>query len=302
MKVAIIGAGSIGLLIGSYLAEADIDVTMVVRDQAQANLLCRHGIRRLTAEGNMTVQQVNATTKLDLLLEMDLCIVAVKYAQLKTLAPQLQADYWSVPFLFIQNGLAHVELIERLGFEWIAFASVEHGALRRDLQTVSHNGVGQIVIGHTPTCHSVYRQLATAACPAFPVTYADNVQQVLFRKALINCMINPLTTILRIPNGALIDLPANERLMRQVYDECMTAFPSMRTVLPFEDVIGICRRTSKNESSMLTDYKKGRPMEIETIVSAVIYRAKEEGEMLPLLQMLEQLLQALNENAYRNDR
>lgn len=301
MKVAIIGAGSIGLLIGSYLAEANMDVTMIVRKQAQAKTLSRDGIRRLEAGGEMVFQQVEATTRYDVLSEMDLCIVAVKYAQLKTLTSQLLPNYQSVPFLFIQNGLAHVDLIEQLSFDNIAFASVEHGALRQGLQTVSHNGVGHITIGLAKDLHPAYRELATASSMAFPIIYDDHVQQVLFRKALINCLINPLTTILRISNGELIQSPVNEQLMRQLYDECMEAFPSMQAMLPYEDVVGVCRRTSQNESSMLTDFKKGRPMEIETIVSAVIDRAKEEGKMLPLLQMLEQLLQALNENAYSDD-
>ncbi|HLR10841.1 MAG TPA: 2-dehydropantoate 2-reductase [Sporosarcina sp.] len=297
MKVAIIGAGSIGMLIGSYLAEAQMDVTMIVRNEQQAEALRRQGIHRLAEARKITQQHVHATTDYTYLKKADICVVAVKYAQLAQLIPQLEAHGQCMPMLFIQNGLAHVELIEQTQLDNVAFATVEHGALQLDLHTVAHNGVGKIAIGWKKGDHPIFKRLGEAACASFPITYDANVQQIIFRKVLINCFINPLTTVLRVPNGALIESPMKEQLIRQLYDECMTAFPSMKEHLSYEDVVDVCWRTRQNESSMLTDFKQGRPMEVETIVSAVIKRAEEEGKVLPLLTMLEQLLQALNEKA-----
>lgn len=297
MKVAIIGAGAIGMLMGSYIAGAHMDVTMIVRREAQAEQLRQHGITRTSASGEVVQHSVAATTDFTIIEGVDLCIVAVKYGGLKELAPQLTTYFSSIPLLFVQNGLAHVDFIERLPLRHIAFASVEHGALQINDHTVAHRGIGNLMIGWSEQQHHAFKDLEKGSSDSFPITYDYQVQQVLFRKAIINCLINPLTTILQVTNGGLIESPYGERFMRSLYDECMNAFPEMKKRLAYEDVVKVCRNTFDNESSMLTDYKQGRPMEVETIVSSVIGRAKKEGKTLPLLTALEQLLQALNEKA-----
>ena len=50
MDVVIAGAGSIGLLIGSFLSEAGMDVTFYVRREEQAELIRGEGIQRKCTE------------------------------------------------------------------------------------------------------------------------------------------------------------------------------------------------------------------------------------------------------------
>ena len=52
MKVVIAGAGSIGLLIGSYLAESGLGVVFFVRREEQAALIREQGIRRVNGDGS----------------------------------------------------------------------------------------------------------------------------------------------------------------------------------------------------------------------------------------------------------
>ena len=47
MDVVIAGAGSIGLLMGSFLSEAGMDVTFYVRRKEQEELIRAKGIRRI---------------------------------------------------------------------------------------------------------------------------------------------------------------------------------------------------------------------------------------------------------------
>ena len=77
--------------------------------------------------------------------------------------------------------------------------------------------------------------------------------------------------------------------------ELLTAFPEMEPVLPYEAVADVCRKTwSCNQSSMFADRLAGRPMEIETIVSAVRKKAEGRSKKLPLLTTLESLSYAMD--------
>ena len=90
MEVIIAGAGSIGLLLGSFLSEAGMDVTFYVRREEQAELIRTEGIQRINQENTTDVLRVYATTDIRNLPATALWIVAVKYAGLRDLLSEMQ--------------------------------------------------------------------------------------------------------------------------------------------------------------------------------------------------------------------
>lgn len=293
MKVAIIGAGAIGLLIGSYLSEQGNRVEMVVRNEKQKQQLAKEGILRKSSVDESYVK-VQATTDLASVQQADLCILAMKYTDVEAVLEQLKSLAITTPLLFIQNGLAHYELVEEGDFRAVAFATVEHGAVKEDHHIVCHNGVGWFKIGHKFGECTVFKQLEQYRSERFPIELYEEALPLLLRKTLMNCMINPLTAILQVPNGELVRNEVCHELMRRLYEECLTAFPEMTSLLPLEEVEAVCSRTAENESSMLVDLKNSRPIEVETIVTAVIQLANRRGHTLPLLSTYEKLLIVMN--------
>lgn len=297
MDVGIIGAGSIGMLIGSYIAESGLDVTMLVRRKRQQEKLKEKGIYRINEAGTRVVMPVHATTAYTEIAQAKLIIIAVKYKDLASVLAQLKHENIQAPILFIQNGIGHLHGISEKTFPKAAFATVEHGALKQNDYTVNHNGIGNITIGVAFGEKEAFQLLKNIDLPQFPIRWHADVEQLLLRKTLINCLINPLTTILEVSNGDLLTNPHSLQLMKNLYDELMEVFPNMHKELPFTAIENVCKKTAANESSMLTDYREGRPMEIDTIVSAVIQKAGAEGKPLPLLQTYEQLLLVLDRKA-----
>lgn len=294
MDVGIIGAGSIGMLIGSYFAESGLDVTMLVRRQSQQAKLEKQGICRVNENGTKVVMPVYATTAYTDIAQAKLIIIAVKYKDVASVLAQLASENIQAPILFIQNGIGHLNEASNKDFAAVAFATVEHGALKENDYTVHHNGVGNITIGVAFGERKAFQLMRKSEIQQFPIHWHQDVEQLLLRKTLINCLINPLTTILEVSNGELYDNPHSYRLMKDLYDELMHAFPAMQRDLPFTAVEQVCKKTAANESSMLTDYRQGRPMEIDTIVSAVIQKAHAKEKSLPLLQTYERLLFVLD--------
>lgn len=293
MEVIIAGAGSIGLLLGSYLSEAGMDVTFYVRREEQVELIRAEGIQRINQDNTTDVLRAHATTEIRNLSTTALWIIAVKYAGLRELLSEMQKAQVENPVLFIQNGIGHMELVKNVELPHVAFATVEHGARRVDDRTVSHNGVGMITIATARGSDSAFDIIGQAHSNIFPVSCHSDAEQILLRKVLINCMINPLTAILEVENGELLTNDYCQTLFNALYKELLSAFPEMRSILPYEDVADVCRKTARNRSSMLVDRLASQPMEIETIVTAVIRKANGRNKALPFLTTYEQMLFAI---------
>ena len=294
VEVVIAGAGSIGLLLGSYFCEADMNVTFLVRSDAQKESLKKDGLRRINMDRSEIECPVDAILKIEEAPVNALWILAVKYAGLKELLKELDKAEMKNPVLFVQNGIGHIELAQHSQLPTIGLATVEHGALRIDNRTVQHNGSGTISIAPFRGDNSTFQLLHSAQTTAFPITYVNDAEQSLLRKVLLNCIINPLTTILHLKNGELLSNPYAYNLLVKLHKELLHAFPEMNTSLTLEAVEKVCEKTAANHSSMLVDRLNGNRMEIETIVSAVILKADSKDCKLPTLEMLEQMLLALD--------
>lgn len=294
MEVVIAGAGSIGLLIGSYLAEAGWGVTFFVRREEQAILLRNQGIRRVDGQGTEMVFNVNAETDIGMLPATAPWIVAVKFGGVASILELVNGRNISNPMMFVQNGIGHFNMVSETELPHLFFASVEHGAGRLDDRTVSHNGVGLLKVAPFRGDERAFDQLTLAHSAAFPVEFVIGARELVLRKVLINCMINPLTAILQLKNGELLENTYAKMLFDELFNEIIAAFPEMQDHLSKEAVEDICRKTAMNRSSMLKDRLEGNPMEIETIVSAVIGMAERRGSALPLLKMLEKMLLVLD--------
>ena len=293
MGIVIVGAGSVGLLLASYLAESGLTVTLLVRREEQANLINNQGVCRINEDGSESIYHVNATIETDVISTAQLLIVAVKYVHIPEVLEKLIAEEIKTPLLFVQNGIGHLEIVKATDFPHIAFATVEHGALRRDDRTVNHNGVGMLIIGEGVGDAHKFDVMEVANSKRFPVNRHIDAEHILMRKVIINCMINPLTTVLGVKNGELLTNPYCYDLFRRLHEELVAAFPKVEASLPLERVEEVCRKTANNQSSMLTDHLAGRPMEIETIVTAVIKKAHAVNKSIPLLETFEKLLYAL---------
>ncbi|MGE7090015.1 2-dehydropantoate 2-reductase [Lysinibacillus sp. NPDC048646] len=299
MNVVVIGAGAVGQLTASYLAEAAMHVTLVVRRREQANQLNVEQLTRMNVDGTTTVHQIVSTTKLAELTQQDLIIVAVKYGQLQELYDQITVLPNEVPLLFMQNGLAHYDEALRLPQQNIAFCSVSFGAQVINNTTVHHRGIGTCKIAVARGNNAVFKKLSQMENPLFPLEFVQNPEQMLFEKAVFNCMINPLTAILQVKNGELLTNKHAFILMQTIYQELTEAFVNLEYTIPFSAVTALCEKTAANTSSMLTDRILGKKSEIDTIVGPVLQKALTNGRILPTLSTLYNQMLAIEESGER---
>ena len=101
----------------------------------------------------------------------------------------------------------------------------------------------------------------------------EDAQSLIWGKLIINAAINPLTALLRVPNGKLLDLPSAHEMMKALASETARVAEAEKIQLPFSDPVAaaeeVARRTAANHSSMLQDVLRGAPTEIDAICGAV---------------------------------
>jgi 2-dehydropantoate 2-reductase len=302
---AIIGCGALGGVFAGLLAGSGVDVTAVVRTEQQRRDLTENGLR-LLEYGKEKKVCLQACTELPLGQRFDLVLVLVKAYDTAAAAKHLSGRVApGTAVLTLQNGLGNAEaLAARLKPEQVLAGITTFGALRESATTVRLTGRGECVIG--PWQQGIEAAESAAAASAdllasngIPCTVAPNVQPMLWKKLSVSAVINPLTAILRVPNGELLNRPELNALIAVVIEEVWRVAARHSVPLPtppelVEEVCRVCRGTASNRSSMLRDIEEERRTEIDSINGAVVQLGMERGTLAPANLAMASVVRALS--------
>ncbi|WP_232698370.1 ketopantoate reductase family protein [Brevibacillus daliensis] len=290
MEIAIIGGGSVGLLLAARLSLTGSNVKLVTRTEKQAEEINNRGVLLQTLWGERIPVYIQATSIQQNLPDVDLYVLAVKQTQLNTILPSLTSIATTARVLATQNGMGHDDrLKEVLSEEQIYLAVHTEGACRHESTVVEHTGIGSWHIGsvvlNTTTVDKVIGDfLIAAGIAGLTIDHVSNIYEYLWRKLMANVVINPLTTLFEIPNGELLQSRETLDIMRVMFLEAKNvavASGQKITEKNWQDILQICRNTSRNYSSMLQDLRNGRPIEIDAINGYIVNRGKVLGVKTP---------------------
>lgn len=285
MKIGIIGGGSIGLLFACYISRKH-PVCLYVRTNEQKELLQKKGLILVREENEQTnwieVKLYSEWRGLE-----DVTVIAVKQYQLDNLLGILK-KYGSAgqTILFLQNGMGHIKKLDCLEGN-IYVAAVEHGAMRTNGNRVCHTGLGltriapyrQSVSGSLHWLNSEYEDI-------FPFIMEENYENMLLKKLVANAVINPLTAVLRVKNGEIIDDPHYFQIVLLLFGEIEQSLKLQNGQAYFENVRAVCMKTAENQSSMLRDLEGNRETEVESILGYILEKASEREINTPLIKAL----------------
>ncbi|MFX3674201.1 MAG: ketopantoate reductase family protein [Paenisporosarcina sp.] len=301
MKIVIVGAGSIGLLLGSYLSEMGHDLYFLTRREEQAKTLRTKGITRVMPNKQEIVVRVDATTHVQHLPKDALWICAVKYHHLEDTKRILQHTSSDTPLLFIQNGLGHLKWMGQLENKRLYIGTIEHGAMKQNDWTVLHKGIGSLNLAPLYPTEENHEEIFSSTYENFPVVWGNDAHFLVLRKTILNACINPLTALLQIKNGDLVKNTNAANLLQKVYEEIMSVFPEMKPHITLKVVQQLCEKTGENYSSMLQDMQQGKKTEIETIAGSLLQVANERQKEIPTLATIYKLICAIEESGVKRE-
>lgn len=296
MNILIVGTGALACLFATRLAQAKHTVTMLGTWQAGIEALNREGVRLVDAQNREWRFPVRAASDPRECGRVKYAIVLVKAWQTERAARQLRdclADDGLA--LTLQNGLGNREtLIRDLGTGRVALGSTTTGATLLGPGLVKAGGEGVVSLEQNPALGPLVEALTSARFSVQPV---DNPDALVWGKLVINAAINPLTALLRVKNGVLLEEPFAREVMRALAREAAEVARAEHIVLPFDDPIAkveeVAQKTAANTSSMLQDVLRGAPTEIDAICGAVVQTAEKHRLDAPVNWVCWRLVKAL---------
>jgi 2-dehydropantoate 2-reductase len=210
----------------------------------------------------------------------------------------------------MQNGMGQVDELNQKVFTNPALRPtyilgiVSHGLYVSEPFTAVHAGIGTISIGvvrdllqssattHPGKSSSEHLLNVLTRAPALGCTTFDYAEllQLQFEKLVVNCVLNPLTALMDVRNGGMLDNDPLSHVQRAIIAEIskvIQALPEMQGNEELSTRFGLERLTerfiyvteltAKNSSSMREDVSGKRGTEIEYINGYIVKRGKEVG-------------------------
>jgi 2-dehydropantoate 2-reductase len=293
VKIGIVGGGAIGLLVAAYLGK-EHEVTVYTRRSLQAKRLKNEGLR-LKKNGETMCVSVQAAPLAEAVIDDDIVFITVKQYDLEAVLDRKERFRCVQAVVFLQNGMGHVEKLAAFTEKNVIVGVVEHGAIKRDDRTVEHTGIGKIVLASFYGTLQDVLPLAARRIPDFPFEITGDWEQMLIKKLIVNAVINPLTALLRVPNGKLLQVAPYYEMMKLLFSELQQVLPLKDGEAAWKHIVSICQKTAENYSSMYMDVAQQRKTEVDAILGYVLKKGAKLGLSLPLVQFLFYAIKGMEE-------
>jgi len=304
MKLCVFGAGAVGGHIAAKLAASGEQVSVVARG-AQLEAIRKNGLRLL--HGNEVISgKPEASDSPAELGPQDMVLVTLKANQLGSFAdgaaPLLGPD---TAVAFVQNGipwwyakeltrldpggrLARAFSLKRVigGVAYSANTIVEPGVIKNYVPGNNMIVVGEADASSSARIAALRKILENAGLSSPPL---DDIRQSIWAKLLQNLGTSSLTTL----TGATVDEVRGDPHLAQV----MARLGAEGKAIARADGVDVERAPKRpgggqssgavgHKPSMLQDYERGRPMEIDAQLTAPLERARARGVSAPTLEAI----------------
>ena len=317
MKICIFGAGAIGGLMGAKLAaKGDVDVTFIARGPHLAAM--RENGVKLISEGTEQIVHPRCVASAEEAGPQDYVLVTLKAHSLPSAAKQMQ------PLLGPDTAI--VSAVN--GIPWWYFHGLGGAYEGRIVQSVDPDGqvsallppsraIGCIVypaaevtapgviehsygdrfsLGEPDGSRSPRAQALSEALIAagFKAPVRPKIRDELWVKLWGNMAFNPISAL----TTATLDVLTGDEGQRSVARAMMLEGQRVAEALGVRFAIDVDKRIAgaaevgAHKTSMLQDLERGRPMEIEALLGAVVELADWVGEAAPISRTVLALVRA----------
>ncbi len=302
LNITIFGTGAMGTLIASrleFLKSAnkkqipEINVNLFGAWKQQIDQIRKNGLTVAHTDGTRSIHHLNITDNADDLPDSDIVLVLVKSYQtdhVAQLIPSILSESGIV--ITLQNGLGNREILCQTIDGWRVGQGVTlQGATVVEAGLIRHTAEDSTYLANMPHAQEIIEQMALIFRAAGLKTYiVENAESMIWGKLAINIGINPLTALLEVQNGELVDDVIYRRVIALAVREVKAVAVKLGISLPYNDpyaaTIFACHASATNYSSMLQDILNGRPTEIDSMCGALLKLSERKNVRLPVNKFL----------------
>ncbi|RJF98007.1 2-dehydropantoate 2-reductase [Noviherbaspirillum saxi] len=298
MKIAVFGAGSIGVFVGASLSATGADVVLIGRASMGARI-ARHGVTLTDLhewEARLHPSSLTYCEDPSALADGELVLVTVKSADTQAAAQAIRAHAKpSVLVLSLQNGIGNADLLRKeLPGVAVIGGMVPFNVVQMPESRFHRGTEGELMVEASP---SLSRWHADFAAARLPLMEREDFLAVQWGKLLLN-LNNPVNALSDLPLKAELSQRAYRRCLALLIDEALAVLKAagikpaklgrvaphlLPTVLRLPDFLflrlaaAMLRIDPEARSSMWEDLKAGRKTEIDYLNGAVIRLGQAQG-------------------------
>jgi 2-dehydropantoate 2-reductase len=282
LRVAVLGPGGIGGLVGGLLAREGHEVVCIARAGTAEHLAANGLVVRSVGYGDFTVP-VRAATALEEVV--DVCFATPKTTQLEEalerVPPAALGGGLVVPLC---NGVDHVQrLRERYPRDQVVPATIRVESARVAPGVIEHTSpfaIVEMAPGEVDRGR-VERLAAHLASTGLHVAVRDDESAMLWDKLAILGPLALITTVAGAPAGEARTRLAGE--LRALVDEYVAVAVAEGASVEADAIMSLIARIPEPmKSSMLRDAEAGNPTEIDAIGGEVIHAGERRGIPTPV--------------------
>jgi 2-dehydropantoate 2-reductase len=288
-KIFVLGAGAIGSVLGAVLSK-NYDVTLI-GSKAHVEAV---NIRGLSVSGDINgIFHLNADTEIRKIPEKTLILLTTKAHDsakaIERIKSLLRDD---TVILILQNGIGNEEVVEKAAGKEI---KVLRGVLKMAAEFVEPGVIrfwqGRTIIGRDKVGEQIAEMFNRCSLEA---KVSEDMEKEIWKKLVVNCVVNPLTAILRVPDGEIIT-NSLKRLRDEIVRECLSVARAEGVILAPDLADRIDRSVAgyANFSSMYQDVVKGKETEIDFLNGKIVELGKRHGIPTPVNETLVSLIKFL---------
>jgi len=288
-KILVLGAGAIGSCYGALLSRKN-DVTLI-GNRTHVDAINSHGLMiKGEIEGKFSVKAEDCIREVP---PGSLIILTTKAQDsveaVEKLKPLLKKD---TVILVLQNGLKIKELIQRAVGDKV---EVVRGLVFMAAELLEPGNItfwnGPTLIEHTKTGGKIKTLLKESG---IETKVSENIEREEWSKLVVNCVINPLTAVLRVRNNE-IGTASLRRVRHGLVEECTLIAKAEGISLERGLKAEIDRkiRGYTNYSSMCQDIMKGKGTEIDFLNGKIVELGRKHGIPTPINETIVGLIKFL---------
>ncbi|HWV75331.1 MAG TPA: 2-dehydropantoate 2-reductase [Pseudosphingobacterium sp.] len=272
--VFIIGSGAIGKTLAVFLKLAGRKVT-IIRGSVKNGVTKTECIRVEMADGALYEAAVEIATLDTFPIINGIIVLANKSFGNEQLAISLKPKTGNSPIVLLQNGLGverpfinhqYPEIYRCVLF--VTSQTVDNVTVRFKPVAICPIGIEQ---GNIDQLNDIVKRLDSAM---FGFKSEVNIRQVVWKKAIVNCVFNSVCPLLEIDNGIFHRNQETFEIARRVISECITIANAEGVALHSNEVEASLLQISKFSDgqliSTLQDIRNNRRTEIETLNQEIV--------------------------------
>lgn len=299
MRIAVMGSGGVGGLIGARLAHVGCEVCFIARGEHLQAMRSRGLTIENASQGDIHVPDVQVSDDPAAFGTVDLVLIAVKLrdtaAAAKAVRPLVGAH---TAVLSLQNGVTKDDLLRPEFGEAALMGGVTYCATRIARPGVIHQtgAMQRVVIGEYDGRRSERAQalLDWLLRAGLAAELSTDVRRTLWEKFVLLVALSSVTATMRVTIGPVLRNPQTREFFHEILRETVAVGRSLGVNLPAdyaEERLRFADSVPQDMTSSLHhDLEAGRPLEVEWLAGAVVELGRRQGVPTPMCRAVWDIL------------